>query len=87
MRRWYSIGIITMATFVLAPGLVQAGSGFYFSSEMGANFAPGMDMKEPATTGPVSATSSSTRGLVKKIDALARRSADGGVTWTGPKAF
>ncbi len=45
MRRWYSIGIITMATFVLAPGLVQAGSGFYFSSEMGANFAPGMDMK------------------------------------------
>lgn len=45
MRRWYSIGIMTIATWAVASGFAHAGSGFYFSSEMGANFAPGMDMK------------------------------------------
>lgn len=44
MKRWYSIGIMAIAACVLAPGFVQADSGFYFSSEMGANFAPNMDI-------------------------------------------
>ena len=45
MRRWYSIGIMMIATWAVASGLAHAGSGFYFSSEMGANFAPGLDIK------------------------------------------
>ena len=45
MRRWYSIGIVTIATWAVASGFAHAGSGFYLSSEMGANFAPGLDIK------------------------------------------
>ena len=32
-----------IATFVMAPGWAQAGSGFYISSDIGANFASGVD--------------------------------------------
>ena len=35
--------IATWATWVVAPGWAQAGSGFYVSGEVGANFASGMD--------------------------------------------
>ena len=35
--------IATWATWVVAPGLAQAGSGFYVSGEVGANFASGLD--------------------------------------------
>ena len=35
--------IATWATWVVAPGWAQAGSGFYVSGEVGANFAMGLD--------------------------------------------
>ena len=35
--------IATWATWVVAPGWAQAGSGFYVSGEIGANFASGLD--------------------------------------------
>ena len=39
---WLS-GILAACLF--APNSVQAGSGFYLSSELGANFAPSLDTK------------------------------------------
>ena len=35
--------IATWATWLIAPGWAQAGSGFYVSGEIGANFASGLD--------------------------------------------
>ena len=35
--------IATWATWLVAPSLAQAGSGFYVSGEVGANFAMGLD--------------------------------------------
>ena len=35
--------LLVVTTFVLAPGWAQAGSGFYVSGEVGANFAMGLD--------------------------------------------
>ena len=35
--------MLVLATFVLAPGLAQAGSGFYISSDIGFNVASGID--------------------------------------------
>ena len=44
MKRWYSIGVMTIAAWAVASGFVHAGSGFYLSSEMGANFTPNVDI-------------------------------------------
>lgn len=44
MRRWYAIVIVTIAAWALASGFARAGSGFYLSSEMGANFTPNADI-------------------------------------------
>ena len=44
MKRWYSIGIMAIAAWAVASGFAHAGSGFYLSSEMGANFAPNVDI-------------------------------------------
>ncbi len=43
MRRIFSCSLFIIATWVFVPTLVLAGSGFYISGEIGANFAPGLD--------------------------------------------
>ena len=52
MKRWYSIGVMTIAAWVLASGFARAGSGFYLSSEMGANFTPNVDINGTGYDGP-----------------------------------
>ena len=37
--------MLVLATFVMAPGWAQADSGFYISSDIGANFASGVNFK------------------------------------------
>ena len=52
MRRWYAIGIVTIAAWAAASGFARAGSGFYLSSEMGANFTPNADINGTGYDGP-----------------------------------
>lgn len=52
MRRWYAIGIVTIAAWAAASGFARAGSGFYLSSEMGANFTPNVDINGTGYDGP-----------------------------------
>ncbi len=39
----FSFLAFVIATFVMAPGWAQAGSGFYISSDIGLNIASGID--------------------------------------------
>ena len=44
MKRYISpLLMLVLATFVMAPGWAQAGSGFYISSDLGANFASSVE--------------------------------------------
>lgn len=43
MRCVLSINLCSMAISILAPGLAQAGNGFYLSSDLGLNFAPSLN--------------------------------------------
>lgn len=47
----FSVIIFVTATWAFAPSLAQAGSGFYLSSELGANFAPELDFLGDSTDG------------------------------------
>ena len=44
MKRFISFLICVIATWAFAPSLAQAGSGFYLSIELGANFASDLDI-------------------------------------------
>ena len=43
MKHIFHVSLFIITTCVFAPTLVLAGSGFYISGEIGANFAPGLD--------------------------------------------
>ena len=44
MKKYVSLfSMLVLATFVMAPGWAQAGSGFYISSDIGLNVASGID--------------------------------------------
>ena len=44
MKRYISpLLMLVLATFVMAPGWAQAGSGFYLSGDLGANFSQGVE--------------------------------------------
>ena len=41
MKRYVSLPLmLVLATFVMAPGWAQAGSGFYISSDIGSQLSP-----------------------------------------------
>ena len=44
MKRFISFLICVIATWAFVPSPAQAGSGVYLSIELGANFAPDLDM-------------------------------------------
>ena len=43
MKHIFSLLVFVIVAYAVVPGLVLAGSGFYVSSEIGANFASGID--------------------------------------------
>ena len=44
MKKYISpLLMLVLATFVMAPGWAQAGSGFYISGDLGLNIASGID--------------------------------------------
>ena len=46
MKRYISpLLMLVLATFVMAPGWAQAGSGFYISGDLGANFSKGVEFE------------------------------------------
>lgn len=51
MKRTKLVVSIVMAVWALAGGTALGGSGMYLSSELGANFAPGLDLKGDANDG------------------------------------
>lgn len=52
MRRRYAAGVIAMLAAAAPPAFAQAGSGFYFGSGLGVNFATGMEFAGIGYDGP-----------------------------------